>query len=551
MKPNAAPAAPKSPLTLERENFAKQIARLRDCILNRAFELTLSGARRRSSALFILFILAGIIVGLSSHPLSDWTLRIRNIFIYLLNPTAAATFPTNPITDLFFFAIGTWSNLLRYFAIVSLPYMIGVHEAAVYLADIFEKPVNIAREFIGQVALGGAGATITIRQGEVVEKDSRIYAIGGPGYVTVERDSVALFEKPDGRPHVIGPTVDGPELLDGFERFRSAIDLRDQHIVLNEPHNHKVSSRSLDGIPVSAIDVSFRFSILRGGKERTLKEPNPFKDEAVIQDLIYNQSVAVSNESKVKESERNEIPAALDKRMTGMVRGELSTFISEHRLTEFLASYGALEIKESQERNISILNQTQQIIPSGEKQPDLPQPGEPPNFTHRPDITARFKEGFQEKANKQGFQLDWIDIGTWETPPEFKKVRDDHLEAWQISTENVARGSKEAIEEVESTSALQHTIQLVQDVPLSRQRDIADRPTMQQTEAVKRLLMVYYEQITEERELLQKNKSDNKVFILEVETAIDYLKELLGWKGAHYVGRNGNGNGDDPDQSVG
>ncbi len=545
------PAAPKTPLALERENFAKQLARLRDCILNRTFELTLDGARRRLGALTILFLFTGLVIGISTHPLSEWTTRIRNIFLYLFNYTAAVTFETNPILDLIGFAFGTWSNLLRYLAIFILPYMIAVHEAAVYLADIFERPVSTAREFIGQVALGGSGETVTIRQGDFDKKgeESRIYAIGGPGYVTVERDSVALFEKPDGRPHVIGPTVDGPESLDGFERFRSAIDLQDQHIVLNDQQSRKISGRSLDGIPVSAVDVSFRFSIDRNKKERTLKEPNPYDAAETVRNLIYNQAMPVSNERKVKKSESEDIPARLGERMTALVRRELTAFISEHKLTEFLASYGLPEIKESRERNSAILNQTQKIIPPGESPPDLPPPGEPPSFTQRPDITARFSEEFLKKAKKEGFQLDWIDIGTWETPQEFKKVREEHLDAWQLSLENIIRGNEKAMEDVEKEAALQRMIELVQDVPLSRQRDFRDRPGMHHTEAVKRLLVVYYEQISEERELLVKNKSDSKNFIAEIDLAIDYIKDLLGWKGAHYVSHNGNGS--DPDQPVG
>lgn len=543
------PAAPKTPLALERERFSKQIARLRDCILNRTFELTLDGARRRLSALFILFLLAGFVIGFSTHPLSEWTTRIRNIFLYLFNYTAALTFKTNPIIDLITFAFGTWSNLLRYLAIFALPYMIAVHEAAVYLADIFEKPVSTARSFIGQVALGGSGETVTIREGEFVETDSRIYAIGGPGYVTVERDSVALFEKPDGRPHVIGPTVDEPVLLDGFERFRSAIDLRDLHIALNEPKNRKIEGRSLDGIPVSAIDVSFRFGIWRGGKERTLKEPNPYGNDSIVEDLIYNQALKVSNEAKVKESERRDIPADLDERMKGMVRRELATFISEHRLTEFLASYGLPEIKESQARNTEILNQTQKILPPGEKQPNLPAPGEPPSFTHRPDITARFREDFLKKANRDGLQLDWIDIGTWETPAEFKKVSEEHLDAWQLSIENMSRGNKEAIETVEKDAILQRVIELVQDVLLFNRPENQSAPRLRDADPAKRLLVAYYTQINEERELLIKNKSGSKAFIAEIDSVITYIKVLLGWEGLHFMGHNGNG--DDPNQPVG
>ena len=91
--------------------------------------------------------------------------------------------------------------------------------------------------------------------------------------VEIELDSAALFEKPDGRPHVIGPTVKGNVTLEGFERFRRVIDLRDQYTDPQKPVD--VRSRSLDGIPVETKDVQFVYSIWRDRKPRTKEAPHP------------------------------------------------------------------------------------------------------------------------------------------------------------------------------------------------------------------------------------------------------------------------------------
>ncbi|HEY6073284.1 MAG TPA: hypothetical protein VIV15_07825, partial [Anaerolineales bacterium] len=223
------PPAMRSPLQYEFDILSENIRRVRDHYLNQTFDLTLEGAQRRKRTLVILFLLAGFSIAIFTHSPSSWLISLKNVFLWTLNPVARQSFTTNPVSDLIVLAVGSVANLFRYFAIIVFPYWAAVHAASLYLADIFEIPVDIARNFIGQVALGGSGELAAIQDGEFLDKeDSRIHAIGGPGFVTVDRNSAALFEKRDGRPHVIGPTVYGPARLDGFERFRSVIDLRDQ-----------------------------------------------------------------------------------------------------------------------------------------------------------------------------------------------------------------------------------------------------------------------------------------------------------------------------------
>ena len=522
-----------SPLAQEVQNLKKQIVRLRDCFLNQTFKLTLHGAERRMRTLLLLFLVIGVYIGLRSHPLPEWTDHLRKIFIYVLNPAAAQTFETNPFSELFFFALGSVDNLLRYLPVLLLPYYIAIHSASLYLADIFEKPLPLARKFIWEVALGGSGETITIREGEFINKsESRIYTIGGPGYVVVEHDSAALFERPDGRPHVIGPTVNGPILLDGFERFRSAIDLRDQQFDFKDQQSREVVSRSLDGILVSAVDVAMRFSIWRGSeKPRSMKEPNPFKNNRIIEDMVYGQAKTVV---KIKKEATQDDSSPIGLPIAGMIRGEVASFISERKLTEFLSSFGAPEIKSALDQVQSIQEETQKIIPPGDTGTEIPKTTDLPKFTSRSDLSARFKEDFAANANRRGAQLDWIGVGTWKTPDAI--VPNHHLDAWRLSLENETRGSKGAIEDVQKEASLQKTIQLVQTVPLMPYLNIRQRPDIPYREALRDLLIGYREQFVEARELLEKKEQPVTPVI---SNAIDQIEKILGWNdgGPHWVGQ--------------
>jgi hypothetical protein len=227
--------------------------------------------------------------------------------------------------------------------------------------------------------------------------------------------------------------------------------------------------------------------------------------------------------------------------MVGAIRGELGRFMSERKLTEYLSSYGILEIQAAQRQAQSVLEQTQKVIPPGEPGPDVSAPSEPPAFVPRPDLSARFNESFASQTNQRGVQLDWIGVGTWKTSVD--AVLNHHLDAWKLSMENAARGSDKAIEGVAADAAQQKTIQIIQEAPLAHHHDNQDNPAMSHREAIKRLLVSYLEQATESREVIvKKGNPDDRPLLQLIDAAIDYMDELLGWKGAHYAGRNGNGN---------
>ncbi len=333
--------------------FREQLKRVANCALNKTFDLTVNGSRRRNRSLILLFITLGIFFTLRAHSLADWGNELSLVLQYMFNPSIAEVSRDTP-TQFFEFTFGAIfaPRTLRYLPVFILPFVIALRSAAIYLADIFEiENPNIAQDFIMQVALTGSRNKIRIGNGEVLESDRKlpIYLIGGPGQVVVELDTAALFEKPNGQPRVIGPTVKGKANLEGFERFREAIDLRDQY---TDPM--AVKSRSLDGIPVTAQDVRLLFSVARGNQERSAMNPHPFSEKA-IEKLVYGQVSRVVMTGPYP----SEPSSSWTGTVSGLIRSELGGFMSRHRLADYLASIGSPEVEKARQRE-------EQIIKSGE-----------------------------------------------------------------------------------------------------------------------------------------------------------------------------------------
>ena len=292
-----------SPLQKEQRLFGERFARLGNTLLNKVFDLTPQSAARRATWLVILFFASGFLLSLINYPLSLWAQRLQDIFLYLFNPAYRATYVGDPFAafTLFVLQVVLDPRNIRFLPLLLAPFFISLQSAAIYLADIFElEDVSIARSHVSEVALSGSDETIRISKGEISEehRNSPNYLIGGPGKVIVDFDSAALFEKPDGTPHVIGPTgreTGGKATLEGFERFREAIDLRDQSIELRDEigPSSSVKSRSLDGVPITATDVRLMFSVHRNGENPTSDFPYPFSKQA-IENIIYKAASQVT-----------------------------------------------------------------------------------------------------------------------------------------------------------------------------------------------------------------------------------------------------------------
>lgn len=473
----------------EQRLFGELFDRLINALLNRLFDLSPARAARRMSYIFVLFLLTGVLITLATYPLGLWVQRLQEIFQYLLVRSYAATYDGNPfikLLDLLIKAVLD-PHVLQYLPIFLAPIFIALHAAALYLADIFElEDVAVARSFVWGVALSGSNETIRITQGKVAEQhlDSPAYLIGGPGKVMVDLDSVALFERADGTPHVIGPTgkePGGKATIDGFERFRQAIDIRDHHVELRDQDGKSpsVKSRSRDGIPITATDVRLMFSVYRGENPNPSPEsPYPFNKEA-IERIVY-KSV-----SRVTPDQVN--PSAFEfswiNNMIGLIRGRLGGFMNERNLTEYLASTGTPEFEKLKQREDTIAEQVRRLTQPTDESASPKPLKPPPAFTARYKITnlfSQFTEEFTKSARNNGVELHWIGVGTWKTPPEIAIVSDKHLEAWKLSQDNMKAGSLDSMNKAESDAILGKMVYLIQKTPIEAYQEISGSWTRKQ-----------------------------------------------------------------------
>ena len=520
-----------TPLQKETQLFRELFARLINAILNRIFDLRPEKATRRMRSLILLFIIAVFVVSLRFYPMDLWTKYVRDIFLYYLTPGYSSIYVGNPLINFanFFLHVFRDPRIFQYIPILLAPFFIALQAASLYLADIFElEHVRIARGFIWSVALSGSEETIRVSQGGISEqaRHSPTFLIGGPGKVIVDLDSVAMFEKPDGTPHIIGPTAKEPRAratLEGFERFRQAIDTRDHYVDLRDqdPRSKSVESRSLDGIRITATDVRLMFSVYRGGVKPSTENPYPFNKEA-IERIIYQATSRVtpelSNPSTYEFSWIN--------RMVGLIRSELSAFMSKHKLTTYLASTGTPELEKIQQREERIFEEIQKIVPPNQEIPASKELNDPlPDFQPRHRISnlfTQFADEFTKRAQSNGVELHWIGVGTWKTPVEI--VPEKHLQAWKLSNDNLYRESPEVLNKLENEAILQKTIMMIQDVPIAAHL----KATMEEKEAKKAmrsLLLAYQQQLLEAAEFM---RDKGEAVPPNIEDAIAHINNMFG-----------------------
>jgi len=472
-------STPETALQRERRLNKELSSRLVNTIINRIFDLRPEKAAQRRSYLFVLFILCGFLISLIYYPLSLWLGHIQTILNSLLG--ANSTIPVdiafvNFVN--FLLQILYDPRILQYLPVFVAPFFIALQSAAIYLADIFElEDVGVARSFVSGVALTGSDSTIRISHGEVIEDhlESPTYLIGGPGKVVVELDSVALFERADGTSHVIGPTGNQPggkATLEGFERFRQALDIRNHHVDLRDQDNKSkaVQSRSRDGISIKATDVRLMFSIYRGeNREVSESSPYPFSQRAVEQ-IVYDATSRVTPE----QTNPSTFEFSWINNMIGLIRGGLGGFMSQHNLTEYMASIGRPEIEKVKEREGKIVEEKQKLTQS-EDDAGNQKEFKLPDFQARHKIKnlfTQFTDEFTSKARNSGVELHWIGVGTWESPIEI--VPEKHLEAWKLTQQNLKNDSKAAMDKIEQEEITEKTKELILKVPLDVFDEILD-----------------------------------------------------------------------------
>ena len=280
-------------------------------------------------------------------------------------------FPANVILDLITSLFAP--QVLLHFIPVAAGLWLGFRLGSHYLADLFEleSPVIAARYL--QAAVFGLGYdTLKIAHGEMerLNRNSPLFRIGGPGYLQVNLGFAAVLESVEGAPRIYG--AEGRRFIEGFDRLRDVVDLRDQLGQLDE-----VQAVTADGVVVQARDVQMVFRVFGGGRARTLQSPYPYAEEG-IRRLVYGRPVSPEGEDRWRDV------------LGELARNEIQAFVRGLTLQSFLALQPESNATEGTQ---------------------------PPSRFHIPrrELTERFHTaGAQERLRAQGLEIDWVGVGTWE-----------------------------------------------------------------------------------------------------------------------------------------
>lgn len=479
-------------------------------LLDQVFSMTRQGGTVR----FTIFILGGlatwIFFDVTTHPLTYWggfTNAFGQTVTFFLYPDPINMLITSFLSTLIF---GTYlllelalnlfqADVLRHVLAISIPVFMAIRISTACLADIFEmEDESIASRFITGSAFSTTYHRLTIENSDVAARDleSPLLRVGGPGWIQVNLENVAVFERMDGKPHLIGPTAHLPgnvDTIQSFERLREVIDLRDQ---FTQAKGLVVKGRTRDGIPVTVQNVRLYYSVLRDINAK--KSEFSFTSEG-IQQLVFSRGR--SNRRKTNTDgtvEKMSFRSDWAEAMKGIVSRELRDFISSHTLNEFLAS---AEVRGSSAAGL--------------------------NFIPRPEIRQRFlSPEFKQRAASQGLQLQWIDIGSWDIP---KFVVDEHHEAWKLSNENEVERAK--INGVEEDSRTKELIRLIREIQMvayqSRNQDKPDEEI--RTDLISAYLAVL-------RTVRDNFTGDEDRNLAELDAAINYLSGFLK-ENLHRTGR--------------
>lgn len=367
-------------------------------------------------------------------------------------------------------AIVIGMSFIKYIPLLWIVYNLSRKMAARYLDDVFElQNEDLAADFLEEVAFGHGHEKITIQEGRISADDekSHLILIGGPGFIQVNLDSVALVEKVNGEPKIIHPRNEAWK-LDRFERVReigkfdevgkreyAIINLRDQFV-----SGLSVKSRTKDGIPIEAQGIKVIFSLLRRGqaKDDQVQGDAYLFDEGAVQAVVYNQTIITPAPSTPPG-----VNFPWDTTIVPLINSELEDLITSHTLSELLATISQKEVDNASSNDETIakmrVEMTGQQSLTNEKTESRA-----PNFESRSKITAQFyNKTFKEKAAKLGVSIEWIDIGTWQLPSTL--ILEKHKVAWNLSRENAKK--RASVERSGKQYEMKEVINLINNVVIS------------------------------------------------------------------------------------
>jgi hypothetical protein len=471
-------------------------------IFNRVFEVTKNAAMRRR---VVVFVIAWLI----------WTflvlVRVKDIF-------SVITAHENGLLETLlnfgrnYFDIAVLRGMLALGAAFWLAYLI----AGMYPADIFDKSIKLGRQFLMQASFASRYHTITVSGGKIApdDFDSPLLLIGGPGWLKVELDSAVLVEGPNGV-RVVGPSGrdrDGKILLQGHERIRQCIDLRDVADQLQTEY-----LRSRDGIPIIARDIRFVYSVHRGGMQPSHIRPYPF-DEKAVRNQIYLQG-----RNPNKPSPDPDWTKSLPIKIYVPISRQISGFTASRNLSEILANIGQPELDKLYKREEDIHEKTERI--NGGSEDDIPGLGfEPGTFQPRSIITSLYSSQIFKKVEKdKGFQVRWIGVGTWDLPNEV--ISQTHLQAWKLSRENAARSDEQELERIEEESTNQELLRFIQEILALFRKSVYNNENEDSDHFFSALSSQYFDHLISALDIYRR---DNKVPPALLVKAILQLKKYQG-----------------------
>lgn len=298
---------------------------------------------------------------------------------------ASLPFPVNIVLDvaLSFVSPPVLMHLIPVIAGFWLALRLGAH----YLDDLFElNSPRIAYRYLLGSLFGLNLDTLHVNSGDLGSLDalSPLLRIGGPGYLRVHLGFAAVLESTDGLPRVYGsPSSDGEErvFIQGFERLRDVVDLRDQLRKVDE-----VRAVTLDGVEIHARDAQMVFRVLSGGRPRNLRNPYPY-DENAIRRLVYGQPV----DERGRRRWTDALPSLLER--------EIQAFVGALTIEDFLAL------------------QPEHVLAERPAEPGPAVLSPPPEALQIPrrELTRRFHTPeVRSRLEEQGLELVWVGVGTWE-----------------------------------------------------------------------------------------------------------------------------------------
>ena len=368
------------------------------------------------------------------------------------------------------------AGVLQHVLVLAFAGWLAFQAAAHFQAEVYNLPdTSCAAHYLLQGAFINPYNTLNIHENEVApgEKNLPLHLIGGPGDVCVHLENAALFEQMDGTPRVIGPTVNQCIRLEGFERLRKAIDLRDQNEVF------VVSGRSQDGIRVTAKDVHVVYSVYRDHQEPSYERPYPFQDPQAIENLVYERGG--------KEWHRE---------LSDQLRGSLLDFFAMHPLSEFLAMVQEPELKKNQAYEQELLIESQSLAGAeGRVDPPPLRKIEGIEYVPRPQLTDLFYTHAKETWPEAGMQIDWIGVGTWDFPAQVIRTR--HQEAWRISHENLARNNPAAYQRLRSQQKIGEVQRLIQSIAIATFQKVNSVSGITLDDVMRTLILAYHTQMRE------------------------------------------------------